>query len=215
MTPKARAIEPAHAARLMEALTQRQPSFTELRSAALVLVAWGGALRLSEVLALNVDQVIEDPRRQKLGKLRETGYLRTEQAEHPGAFVLTHETREVLREYLRALIAREWLTLPSTGPLFVTIKGGKNKGALSRQRLGKRAAQLCFEQLQDRIGIRAHYRFGDLRHDALLRFGAAAQSNPFTVAQFGRLRDTRTAARYVRNAPASLAQLASIAGGSR
>lgn len=216
MTPKARTLSPEHAARLLEACTERQTSFALLRTSALVLVAWGGALRLSEVLALDIAQVLADPKRKKLSQLRETAYLRADQSESPGAFVLTHEARDVLRDYLRALIEREWLALPSTGALYLTIKGGHTKGAASRTRLGKRAAQLSFEQLQARLNIRPSYRFGDLRHDALMRFGAVSQS-PFAVAQFGRMADTRSAVKFVRSNQGSLAyaQIAAIAQGAR
>ena len=215
MTAPAQTIEPAHARRLTDKLTEPTRNLADLRTAALVLLVWGSALKLSEALALNVDQVLQDPTRAKLTPIRETAYLRADQASVPGPFIISREAREALGRYLRELIDREWLTLPSSGPLFLTIKGGRTKGAQSRQRLGKRAAQLCFEQLQDKVAIRgARYRFGDLRHDALTTFGRVAGS-PTTIAQFGRLRDQRTAQRYARSNPASLATLAQLAQGNK
>jgi site-specific recombinase XerD len=215
MTAPAQTIEPAHARRLLDRLTEPTKNLTDLRTNALVLLGWGSALKLSEVLALNVDQVLQDPTRAKLTPIRETGYLRADQTSAAGPFILSAHAREALARYLRELIDREWLTLPSEGPLFVTMKGGRTKGAVSRLRLGKRAAQLCFEQLQDRAGIRgAHYRYGDLRHDALTTFGRVAGS-PTTIAQFGRIRDQRTAQRYARSQPASLATIAQLAQGSK
>lgn len=213
MTPKAREILHTDAEKLQAYLLSRSAhNFTQLRTSALVLLAWGAALRLSEVLALDVDQVLEEPKRSKLARVRATGYLRTDQAERPGAFIITTQARAALGAYLRALIDREWLTLPAQGvPLWVTVKGGRNKGAPSRTRLGKRAAQLCLEQALQGAGVvREPYRFGDLRHDALTKFGASCR-DPFAVAQFGRMGDARTAARYVPHLPSSLAQLASTA----
>lgn len=214
MTPKARKIQHDDAERLRAFCDSRTGAeFAQLRTAALVAVAWGGALRLSEVLALNLDQILMAPRKEKLGKLRPSAFLAIDQSKLWGPFILTPWARAILLRYLRALDDRGWLTLPEgcspphrPVPLFLTIKGGHTKEAPSRTRLGKRAAQLCFEQLLQAARVPSHYRFGDLRHDALLRVGEASK-DPFTVAQFGRFRDTRTAAQFVQREPHSLAKL--------
>lgn len=209
--PKARTIEPAHAERLIAKLTAPRLSFTETRTAALVLLAWGAALKLSEALALDLRQVLTDPTKGKLTPVRKTGYLQPEQG-GAGPFVITPRAQAALQRYLRELDRCGWLDLPAAGPLFLTQKGGRVKGAPSRTRLGKRAAQLCFDQVLRSAGVPEPYRFQDLRHDTLTSIGANTR-NVFTVAQFGRLKDMRTAGHYVPAQTASLAQLASYAGG--
>jgi integrase len=205
-----RRIHPDHARRLRDRLFDLTANATDLRTRAMVLLAWGGALRLNEVLSLDVGQVLTDASSAKLTPIRESAFLRETQVHSPGSFVITPPARAALASYLRDLIARGWLVLPApTRPLFITIKGGGRGRVPSHERLGKRAAQLCFEQLQRRAGIRDRYRFADLRHDALMRFG----KHGATIAQYGRIRDQRTVRRYLQVAPISLTQIAQLAAG--
>jgi integrase len=220
-----RAIDDGDRGRILAALTQwaASGSFYALRTRALILLVWGSALRLSEALALNIDQILEDPTLDRLGRIRGTALVRADQSKgrrkgprrwnSSGAFVLTKPARIALREYLAECHKRGWVTLPvkRDTPLFVTVKGGKSKGAPSRERLGKRAAQRSWTEVQKRAKVHEHYRFHDLRHDALTRVGDVSSGNVFKVAQFGRLRDIRTAQRYVHGSTASLAELAELA----
>lgn len=221
-----RAVDDADRAKLLATLTQwaAARSFLALRTRALILLAWGSALRLSETLKLDLDQVLEDPSLRKLGRIRSTAYVRGEQAkgrrkgprrwESAGAFIITKPARAALRDYLIECVRRGWLTLPAPKgtPLFLTIKGRVGKGQrVQRGRLGKRAAQHSFTSLQKRARISDPYRYHDLRHDALTRLGDASNGNPFKVAQFGRLKDIRTAQRYVHGSIATLAELAELA----
>lgn len=226
MSEVGRAVDEADRAKLLATLTQwaAARSFYALRTRALVLLAWGSALRLSECLKLDIEQVLEDPNLRKLGRLRGTAYVRGEQAKgrrkgprrwnSAGAFVITKPARVALREYLIECVRRGWLTLPAPKgtALFLTIKGRVAKGArVQRGRLGKRAAQHSWTALQKRARISETYRFHDLRHDALTRVGDVSSGNVFKVAQFGRLKDIRTAQRYVHGSMATLAELAELA----
>lgn len=220
-----RAIDDRERNRILSTLTKWAAggSFYALRTRALILLVWGSALRLSEALALDVAQVLEQPDRAELGRIRGSSLVRPEQAkgrrqgEHRwhsgGTFVITSPAAKALRAYLAEAIARGWITLPAQprDPLFITVKGGRTKGAPSRERLGSRAAQRSWVDTQQRAGIVDLYRFHDLRHDALTRMGDASNGNVFKVAAFGRLRDIRTAQRYVHTSAGSLAELAELA----
>lgn len=226
MSEVGRAIDDHDRGKLLATLTQWAAgrSFLALRTRALVLLAWGSALRISELLALNVDQVLEDPRAATLGRIRSTGYVRGEQSKgrrkgpqrwtSAGTFIITKPARAALRDYLIEALERGYLTLPasSSSPLFVALKGRVGKGQkVRRGRLGKRAAQSTWDTVQRKAGLHDPYRFHDLRHDALTRLGEAAKGNPFRVAQYGRLKDIRTASRYVHGSIATLAELAELA----
>lgn len=220
-----RAIDDGDRLRILTELTQWASSgnFYALRTRALILLVWGSALRLSEALALDLAQVLEQPHRADLGRLRGTVTVRADQAKgrrqgrhrwnSAGAIVVTQPASRALREYLAEALKREWLKLPAAAgdPLFVTIKGGRTPGAASRTRLGSRAAQRSWADVQRRAGIAEPYRFHDLRHDALTRVGRVANGNVFQVARFGRLRDIRTAQRYVHGSTGEIAELAELA----
>lgn len=225
MSGAGRAIEDSDRARVLSTSAKWASSgdFNALRTHALVLLAWGSALRLKEAIALDLDQVLEDPTSEKIGRLRASAFVRPEQSKgsrkgkstwtSAGLFLITKQARAALRAYLEECIKRGWLTLPAPKgtPLFITIKGGRTKGALSRQRLSKRAAQHTWGQLQLRAGIATAYNFQDLRHDSLTRIGEASDGNVFRVAQFGRLKDIRTAQHFVRGSTATVAELGELA----
>lgn len=228
MSEVGRAIEPSDRDKILRTLTEwsHSKSFLSLRTAAIVLTAWGSALRLSELLALNLDQLLEDPKGETLGRLRGTVYVRAEQSKgrrkgaarwnSAGSIVLTKRSRQALRAYLLEAIRRGWLTLPAPEgtPVFLAIKLGKPRRDGTRpanhSRLGKRATQHSWTQLQIRAGVMDVYRYHDLRHDALTRIGHVSGGNVFKVAQFGRLKDIRTAGRYVHGSIATLTELAEL-----
>lgn len=227
MSELGRAIEPADRNRILRELGNvKKGNFVSLRDRAIIVTAWGSALRLSEVLALDLDQLLEDPRAATLGRLRGTAYVRPEQAKgrrkgprrwnSGGTVVIPKRARLALREYLLETIKRGWLTLPAPKgtPVFLAIKHGRANGRGERKplrsRLGKRAAQRAWRQLQVRAGLVQLYRFHDLRHDALTRVGHASKGNPFVVAQYGRLKDIKTALRYVHGSVATLTELGEL-----
>jgi len=179
--------------------------FLALRTRAFVLLCWSSGLRVSEALALDNGQILEQP----IGRsvtIRSTAYLRAGQstATSSGAFAIPKTARAALREYMLEGVRLGVLELAS-GPLFVAIKGRR------AQRISVRSAQHAWTELQARAGLEQHYRTDDLRYDAIVRFSAAARGDVGRVQAFGRFHDVRTAARYVRTSPMSLAELSGIA----
>lgn len=214
----------------LKAQAERPDQFLHLRNRALIVLAMTSALRVKELVALNVDQVLEDPRASTLGRLRSSGYLKPDQSKgrrkgprrwtSAGAFIVTKLARDAVRAYLVERIKRGWLTLPLVAgvdvPLFITWKRTTSARARSRAvdvpgRLSKRAAQLAWTEVQTRSRVAQRYRFHDIRHDALTRMADASNGNPFRVAQFGRLSDINTAQRYVHGDVGTLEDLAHMA----
>lgn len=198
----ARIVDKGDRARIVRALARHAPHDVEaLRTRALVTLAWGGALRASEVLALDVDQVTAPN-----GAIRSHGFIRAEQSKGhnaAGPFVITRDARTALRAYLKEARRRGWVG--TDGPLFIRMRR-KDHGRLSR--FGARAA---WKRVQERAGIEHQYRFHDLRHDAITRFSDACNGNAFRVARFARLQDVRTALRYVHASIDSIAKYAELA----
>lgn len=190
--------------------------FVALRTRALVLCAWGGAMFLSEALALTVEQLWQNPAKPSLGKLRETIYLSAQQTNAPGAVVLTAQAREALESYLKALVALEWLQLPGTGlPLFLTEWTGRNsEGSAAHAQLSVRTAEHHWLLFQRSAKLASPYRFSDLRFDALVRVARVAGQNPFAVAQFARMKDVRAVTKYLSASPVGLARVAEQASAS-
>lgn len=206
----------------------RPDNFIALRNRAMLVLDMTSALRVKELVALDVDQVLEDPSASSLGRLRSSGYVKPEQSKgrrkgprrwtSSGPFVITKPAREALRAYLLERIKRGWLTLPCKPgtPLFVTWKRTTSARARNRAvdvpgRISKRAAQLAWTEVQTRARVAQRYRFHDIRHDALTRMADASNGNPFRVAQFGRLKDINTAQRYVHGDVGTLEDLAHMA----
>ena len=215
-----RAINTADRKRLLGVLND-QSTFHGLRTRALVLLAWSSGLRLKECCALNLYQILEDPKAAGVAwRIRSIAYLQALQSkgrrvgvkrwDSAGSFVITKPTRVALRAYLRAAQLRGWVHFPPSRdrPLFIT--GGRGKAHGARQRLSRRSAQHSFTQIQKRAGLAEHYQFHDLRHDAITRFGEACHGNPYKVANFGRL-DPITAMRYVHTSPTALQEIAELA----
>ena len=190
-------------------------SFTGLRTKALVLLAWGSGLRLAEICALDLSQVVVD-RQKKNVRIRTTAYLRKPQSKATkaeGVFIITKSARTALRAYIKELYARKWIPFPPSrnAPLFVTIKprNGENKSA--HDRLSPRTAQHNFLQVQKMAGIDDPYRFHDMRHDGFTRMADVTDGNVFRVAAWGRLKGVNTARRYVHESTQTLKEMAEIA----
>lgn len=190
-------------------------SFLGLRTRAFVLLCWGSALRISEALALDFEQVIEaDPKAKKKTdpgfRIRTTAYLRDDQSKGRyggGAFTIPTNARAALRAYLLEAQQRGWLQV--AGPLFIGIK--RRGGESGHERLSVRSVQHTWDHLQQRARLSTHYRSHDLRHDAITRFSTAAKGNVYLVQAYGRFRDIRTSSRYVHMNPATLAELSEAA----
>ena len=213
-----RSIAPDDMRRLQKSWAQLPTSdFAAVRTRALVQLALGSSLRLSECLALDLEQLLQDSPEQRRLRIRKSAYLLDVQAKggRGGVFVLPEDSRRALATYARLARAKGWAFVDEwSGPVFVTVKGRGRTGP-HHVRLSARAAQVSWARYQDAIGMREPYRFHDLRHDALTRFADSAKGNPFQVAQFGRLRDIRTALRYVHGSTSSIAELAELAQGGR
>lgn len=196
-------------------------SFIAIRNRALLTLALHSGLRLKELLALDVVQLLQDPTLTKVGRLRESAYIMPDQTKGrrkgprrwttAGVFVIPEPARIALRIYLMARHKRGWLELPAQHgvPLFVGTKR-RSRGAQQPARLAKRAAQTVFEELHVRARLSQHYRFHDLRHDCLTRVAEASNGNPFKVAAIGRM-TLHTAQRYVHTNPIALRELAELA----
>ena len=171
----------------------------------MALLAMSSGLRLSECLALNVEQITNGA-----GRVRTVSTLEDEQAKggNGGQFTITTTARAALRDYLAEARARKWVG--SDGPIFVAMRRGKLSGgdARSHPRLSRVSAWRAWINLQDRAGITKPYRFHDLRHESGTRFAEASNGDVFKVAGHMRLRDVRTAQTYVHGDANDLAELA-------
>lgn len=225
-TMKARTTRMARAvARNIDAVDRKRISSTlykaktlfELRTRALVLLAWGSGLRLKEVCALNLVQILEDPNAKKW-RVRSSAYLKPGQSkgrrkgnrkpwDSAGTFIITTPARVALRAYLVAAAKRELVAFPpgKDAPVFVAAGHGRAQG--KHMRLSRRSAQHSWTELQKGSRVLELYRFHDLRHDALTRFAESAKGDVFKVARFGRC-DPFTALRYVHNSPVALKEIA-------
>jgi len=210
-----RAILPEDRRALVRALAQHDAhDFEALRTAALVQLAWGAALRSSECCAVNVEQVIDWHGNRP--RVRSAAYLKVEQAKggthahgadwtSAGQFVVTHAAARALRAYVREARARGWLH--KRGPLFLAQRRTATASE-PHARLTRDGAAKAWRRLQLRAGIaRPLYRFHDLRHDSITRFAEECSGDAFKVARFGRL-DVRTAQRYVHTSWEQVADIA-------
>ena len=197
--------------RRIRAELRRGSALPALRNRALFFTLWGSGLRISEALALDLRQMLEDPARKTLGRFRASVLLRADQAKgrrnveprqrwtSGGSVVIPAEARQALRQYAQAALARGWLTMD--GPAFIAVHG-------SHARLHKRSAQLAWQKLQLRAEVPEPYRLHDLRHDAITRFSDQCAGDVFAISAFARFNDIRTAQRYVHRRPEEIADLA-------
>lgn len=189
---------------LRELGAHKPNDFARLRLRALALLAMSASLRLSECLALDVQQIMN-------GRgVRTVADLEDIQAKggHGGQFTIAKAARAALRDYVAEARSREWMG--ETGPLFVAMRRGQNSNgkARSHPRLSRVSAWRAWVAVQVRAGITKPYRFHDLRHESGTRFAAASGGDVFKVAAHMRLQDIRTAQRYVHGDANDLAELA-------
>ena len=223
-----RAVLPNDRKRILRELSDwsRGESFLALRTRAHVLLAAGSALRVKEIVALDLEQVLEQSPgptgKKKRWRVRSSAYLRAGQSKgrrqgdrrwnSAGQFVLTKKARAAVRAYIALCVRRGWLELPPKPgqPLFISNR--RRTGNEPHPRVSKRTLQHAWHKLQQRAGLpkSAWYGVHDLRHDALTRFSDRCSGNVFQVAKYGRMSE-KTAQRYVHTSPATIAQIAELA----
>lgn len=191
-------------------------SFNAIRTRALALLTIDTGLRLSEVLLLRLDQLVEPDSGRglrivssfELEKTQAKGRKRRgERAGYTSSGVINvpRRARTALAAYLREAKRRGWMKAPPwRGAVWLTIKGKNEK---AHRQLSKRAAQASWTEWQTRSGIVEPYRFHDMRHSAITRW-AETTDDPFTVAALARHSDVKTTMRYVHSAPAKLREVA-------
>ncbi len=231
---KARAITDRERTAIWTTLDVHSSSgdFGALRMRAIATLVVDTSLRLSEVLSLDLSQLLEDMSAKAAPRVVSSFYLRKQQAkgrptkkatkgkkgepEKPARRGYTSErtvtiprrARDAVRAYLRALREREWIKKgPWKGTPWITIKG---RGESKHARPSKRTVQAAWHAWQKRAGIVDPYRFHDLRHTAITRF-ASAESDVFAVAEAAGHGDVRTTQKYVHTSPAKLRAMAETA----
>lgn len=212
---RARVILEADRRRLLALLDThaKAGSISALRSRAIVQVTTDTGLRLSEILALDCGQILEDVRAPK-PRISSSFHLTAKQAKGRAStkskkgytssrmVPVPRRAREALLAYLRALRVRGWLKAWKGSP-WITSKG---RGELAHVPVGPRAVQAAFRAWQIRAGIADPYRWHDLRHTAITRW-ARASGDVFAVAELAGHSDVRTTQRYVHQEPARLSAL--------
>ena len=186
-----------------------------LRTRAIVFLTADTGLRLKEVLALTLEQLIENGRA-KSPRIVSAFHLAASQAKgrktrgdrrgytSARLVLVPRRAREALLSYFRAMRARgelrRWVGSP-----WITIKGAARSSVP-----GQRAIQDAFAVWQSRAGIREAYRWHDLRHTAITRW-ARASPDVFAVAELAGHANVRTTQGYVHQEPARLAKIAEAA----
>ena len=135
--------------RLLE-ITARDPE--ALRDHMLIAVALGTGLRLHEILALNVGDVVRPD-----GKPRARVRLLVAKGGRTGDIFLPRRLQAKLRKFL-VWKARGGEGLAPEAPLFLSAQG---------RRLSKRRAQQVFADWQERAGLDQRHTFHRLRHTAV------------------------------------------------
>lgn len=195
-------IEPADLKRLTAALDKASEHWNFVRLRAIVTLAHVCALDLSDVLALDFRSALalRAPRRWTVQPGKHLTFLRGHKA--PPVY-LAKSAAPDLETWIR-ITARElriqWPP-PAGVPMFHQRKNGK------LVKLSPRTVQAQFAALQHLAKTAAHYRFSDLRHDAIRTFAEHVRDDPAFVASFARVSE-RQALAYMPKAPApSLADL--------
>lgn len=215
----ARAINDTDRRRIFRELEThaRAGNMSALRTLAIVQLTADTGLRLSELLALDCSQLLEDPKSTR-PRIVSSFYLETKQAKgrrssatskgytSAGQIQIPKRSRAAVLAYLRALRSRGWLRTWRGSP-WITCKRGPS-GATSHHAVKQRAVQLLWSEWQKRAGIRSPYRWHDLRHTAITRWSRTPGADVFSVAELARHRNVRTTQRYVHADPARLAAIA-------
>jgi site-specific recombinase XerD len=194
-------------------------SWKNARTRAAIELSWSAAIRLSELIKLDVGD-LADRVNTKKWRIKEAFLLGPEKAKKyrskgvlssaSGKIRIPTKQREIVRYYIysaqRAKIFPKKLS--EKQPLFVNQ---------SRNRISKRMLEKNFSDLQKRLGIvdehqRPVYRWHDLRHTAITRISEAG-ANAFEVMNMSRIKSTRNVMRYLHPSDARVIEL--IEKGSR
>lgn len=192
-------------------------SLAALRLRAIVMLAAGAALRVSEVCKLNAVQFIDMDQGRGAWKTRSLAYVRPDQSkgrrvgpeqwDSSGTIMLADDTRAALRAYIVEARRRGWIPWPPApdDPLFVAVRGNGLAGK-GRHRLSTRTLQWQWRQVQVQAGIDHPYVFHSLRHDAMTRCAERTNGNAKLLADYGRC-DVTTAMQYVHLSPQAMMTL--------
>lgn len=163
-----------------------------IRDRALLSLALGSALRVSECIRLEVRQVLVHEESARV-EIRAQSYLYKHQAKggHGAPFVIPRRARAELGKWVRYMRRHGWGG--HDGPLFVTTKRTTKQ---QHVRLSKRGAQRNFKQWLRRAGVSTRFSFHDLRHTATTVF-AGRTPEALEVARFARHLDLSHSLRYV------------------
>ncbi len=184
-------------------------SFIALRTRAFVLLAWGSGLWVSEVIALNICDVLN----MRLVSTRRRFCIASKSvlpndlegawAGNPSrpptfpTFIIPPDARAALKEYISYGVRAGLLAYPS-GALFVRSPRSETTArGRAQARIGIRSAQRMWDELQAYAKLEQHYRTDDLRVDAIARFAARAHGDVHRIKAFARFADIRTATSYV------------------
>lgn len=206
-----------------------QHDFSALRMRAIATLCVDTTMRLSEVLALDLKQLLDEGSTTTKPRIVSSFYLQRVQAKGrataaPKArgrkssakkakprrgyssermVMIPRRARDALRVYMCELRARKWVRGPWKGTPWITIKG---RGEAKHEKPGKRAIQAAWATWQARAGIVDPYRFHDLRHTGITRLSENTD-NVFAVAEIAGHGDVRTTQKYVHTSPERLADL--------
>jgi len=223
---KARAISERERRRIWRTLDAHaeQGDFGAIRMRAIATLVIFTTLRLSEVLALRLEQLVEDvdrddprivasfwlartqakgrPTKTKKGRGRKTKPIVQRGYTSERTVTIPRRARDALRTYLRELRRRGWGGWQ--GSPWITIKG---RGEVQHDTVSKRAVQHAWAMWQRRSGVSEPYRFHDLRHTAITKISNATD-NVFEVALIAGHNNVRTTQRYVHASPERLSAIA-------
>jgi integrase len=188
--------------------TSTSGSVVALRTRALITLAVDTGLRVGELCALELAQLLCDAAADAV-RLQESFYLRHDQAKGgdkgAGVVHVPKRARAAVRLYVLALRREQWIPWPVTPhiggldnatPLFLGHRG--QRGRPGHNRLSVRAAQRSWHELQAHARLSTRYSFHALRHDCASRLRAAG-ADLFDLAKQLRWRDLSTAQRYVHD----------------
>ena len=168
----------------------------EKRMKAMVFCAWSSAIRLGELINLDIVDVLESSQKGHW-KVKETFLLPSKKAKKfqgggtaSGKIHLNRVARQAVREYLSAAVDAEMMPRPlkKNQPLWVSQQ---------KCRINARTVERLWVDVQLRSGIDSDclYRWHDLRHTALTVVGEIG--DVFDVVALGRFKSIKNTIRYV------------------
>jgi integrase len=168
-------IEPADEKRLLRALDRwaDDSSFVALRTRAFVLLLWDGSVRTSGALALNVEDVVRNPKARRPLVLKEIVQQPCKANNYDARTIaLSSRTQNAIEDYLRGAQLRGLLQPQRLrGPLFLAdVQHAEGK------RLSKRSAIHWWEAFQHKhvTGCSRIYQLEDVVYTGRLKFVKAA-----------------------------------------